>query len=137
MLSDLMVGAQYCSSTHCEYQELQLEPSAFHAVRTYACTDAETGETGEAGSDVAAPSTPPRELAAGLAPPPLTALFGLKMFGLTAEGMTALHSGPRAPEPQMEAGGGEGDDALAELDPGDDEGEASDMLVPPQAVEMA
>ena len=73
MLSDLMVGAQYCSSTHCEYQELQLEPSAFHAVRTYACTDAEAGEAGEAG-EVGA------ELAASPTPPPISALFGLKMF---------------------------------------------------------
>ena len=137
MLSDLMVGAQYCSSTHCEYQELQLEPSAFHAVRTYASTDAETGGAGETAGDDAAPGTPPRELAAGLAPPPLTALFGLKMFGLTAEGMTAMHSGSRAPELLIQAGGEEGDASLAELDPGDGEAEASDMLVPPQAVEMA
>ena len=137
MLSNLMLGAQYCSSTHCQYEELQLEPSAFQAVRTYASAENETsaGELEElgvgelAGDQEAAPSTL-------VSPPTLTNLFGLPMFGLTPAAITAMQSSPRAGEPEMEVGK-EGDGSLAKVNPGEGEGEASEMLVPAYAAEMA
>lgn len=140
-----MLGAQYCSSTHCQYEELQLEPSAFQAVRTYASTGTETstgeleelgvgklaglgaGELAELGVEVAAASK-------FAAPPSITTLFGLQMFGLTPP--TPMHSGIAAEEPEIEAGE-KGDAILAELDPGEGESEASNMLVPVETVEMA
>lgn len=122
MLTNLVAGAQYCSNTHCEYHELQLEPSAFHAVRTYASADA------EATGDVSAPGTPPQE--APPPPPSMTSLLGLNLFGLTPATMQGW-------EAQEEVVREAQDATLAELDPGDGEEEASDMLVPPQTVEMA
>jgi hypothetical protein len=78
MLTNLMVGAQYCTETNCEYQELQLEPSAFHAVRTYTVT--EMGATNPDTTD----TTPYSE------PLPMTSLFRLNLFGL---GASVLHAG--------------------------------------------
>ena len=87
MLPNLMVGAQYCSSTHCEFHELQLEPSAFHAVHTYAAADAEAGAAGaEAGGE----KTPVSEPCLHASPPPISALFSTNMFGL---GAPALNGG--------------------------------------------
>jgi hypothetical protein len=123
MLSNLVAGAQYCSQTHCEYQELQLEPSAFHAVRTYTCTDAEAGGDAAAASALAMESPPFNN------PPPLSALFGVNVFGLAT---TAMHGDLGVePDEQQEAVGEEGDAALAELDPGGGD------EVPSQAADMA
>jgi hypothetical protein len=124
MLSNLVAGAQYCSSTHCEYHELQLEPSAFHAVRTYASTDADVV------SDVTAPGTPPGEVFSPPPPPSIASLLGLNLFGLSS---AAIQGGLQQQEIVQQAQ----DATLAELDPGEGEEEASNMLVPPETVEMA
>lgn len=120
MLSNLMVGAQYCDKTHCEYHELQLEPSAFHAVRMYACdnatADTEVGvsaqDSGNAQSEntnsYGASGNPRPE------PPAMTELFGLNLFGLGVPPMQRSESGalPLAPADsgdahKTSAGGGE------------------------------
>ena len=137
MLSNLMLGAQYCSHTHCEYRELQLEPSAFHAVRTYASADLEAEGSDEQHHDTNATATANFELELGenYTPPPISALFGLNMFGLTNTGMPGMPDKTKTLDLQIEAGASEIDAALTELDPGQGDEEASNMLVPPEAVE--
>lgn len=132
MLTNLMVGAQYCSKTHCEYHELQLEPSAFHAVRTYAAADTEAGVSaapeqrgGDAGGGNAQRGDTNSHGAAGAPntePPPMTELFGLNLFGL---GVPPVHRSESDALPPAPAGSGDAHETSA----GGGETERDDLLV--------
>lgn len=122
MLSNLMVGAQI-GVTHCEYHELQLEPSAFHAVHMYSTADAEAGVSAQDSGNGQSENTNSYGASGNPHPEPLamTALFGLNLFGLGVPPIQRSEPGALPPAPadsgdahETSAGGGEteGDDLL-------------------------